>query len=74
MKDNYHFHKDCKYYPQCTEELVKEGKLERIKFTCPMLKYPVQYFKGDIHTIKWECGQFEPYQPNFLEEQAAWKN
>ena len=60
--DRYHFHKDCMYYPQCTEELIKEGRQELIKFTCPMLKYPQRYYKGDLHTIKWECSKFEPYQ------------
>lgn len=59
---NYHFHKDCKYYPQCTEELVKKGRQELIKFTCPMLKYSQTYYKSDLHSIKWECTKFEPYQ------------
>ena len=62
LRDFYHFHKDCKYYPQCTEELVKNGKKELVKFTCPMLKYPITYYKNDIHKIKWDCGHFEPYQ------------
>ena len=61
-KDTYHFHKDCKYYPQCTEREVKKGKTELIEFTCPMLKYPETYYKNDIHKIKWQCFQFEPYQ------------
>ena len=60
--DRYHFHKDCKYYPKCTEEVIKNGKQELIKFTCPMLEYPQTYYKGDIHTIKWECHAYEPYQ------------
>lgn len=67
LRDLYHFHKDCKYYPQCTEEIVKKGKQELIKFTCPALKYSQLYYKGDIHTIKWDCLKFEPYQPNFLD-------
>ena len=68
--NTYHFHKDCKYYPQCTEETVQKGRQELIKFTCPMLKYPALYYKQDIHTIKWECLEFEPYQTSledFLE-------
>ena len=65
--DTYHFHKDCKYYSQCTEKLVKRGKQEFVEFRCPMNKYPVLYYKRDIHTIKWQCGAFEPYQLKFSE-------
>lgn len=59
--EHYHFHKDCKYYPECTEELIKNQGHEVIKFVCPVggVGY---YYKGDLHTIKWECGAFEPYQ------------
>lgn len=67
IKDIYHFHKDCKYYPNCTEKLVKKGKSEYIEFTCPMLRYPVTYYKRDIHTIKWSCPEFEAYQPTLWE-------
>ena len=62
-----HFHKDCRYYSDCTEEVVYEGKQKYIKFTCPMFKYPQSYYCNDLHTIKWECTKFEPYQNNFLD-------
>lgn len=57
----YHFHKDCTYYPDCTEELTKNMGHDVIKFTCPKggVGY---YYKGDLHTIKWECAYFQPYQ------------
>ena len=58
----YHFHKDCKYYPQCTETPVKDGWHECIDFYCPALGEHQRYYKNDLHTIKWECGAFEPYQ------------
>lgn len=61
-KEMYHFHKDCKYYSACKEEEVLKGKSKRIRFTCPMLRNPVLYSPGDIHTIKWECNKFDAYQ------------
>jgi len=72
IADRYHFHKECKYYPQCTEELVINGKQELIKFICPKLQHPQLYYKSDIHTIKWCCNQFEPYQQtlNFEENET----
>lgn len=65
--DYYHFHKDCKYYEKCTEEIVMQGKQKRIKFTCPQLQYPQLYYINDLHTIKWECGLFEPKQKDLKE-------
>ena len=62
IADTYHFHKDCKYYPECTEEIVTKGKQKFIQFTCPKLKYPQLYYKGDLHSIKWQCFSFEPLQ------------
>ena len=63
-KDNYHFHKDCAYYPESTERIVKEGKSKRIEFFCPAYNNgrPTLYYLGDLHTIKWACPCFEPYQ------------
>lgn len=60
--DIYHFHKDCKYYAQCKEEVVYQGKSKRIRFSCPKMKHSQLYVPGDLHTIKWECDEFEPYQ------------
>lgn len=57
----YHFHKDCKYYPECTETPVKQGRHECIRFECPVGGRQL-YYKNDLHTIKWECGAFVPYQ------------
>lgn len=59
--ENYYFHRDCKYFPECTEELAKNQGHEVIKFTCPVggVGY---YYKGYLHAIKWECVAFEPYQ------------
>lgn len=62
LKDTYHFHKDCKFYPECKEQLVTRGSAELIEFTCPMLKHPQIYYKGDVHSIKWQCSAFEPAQ------------
>ena len=64
--DNYHFHKDCKYYPQCTETPVRDGRHECIRFYCPAMNENQMYYKNDLHTIKWECGRFEPYQENLF--------
>lgn len=66
MKQEYHFHKDCKYYPQCTEETITEGKHTFVRFTCPRINRTQKYYPGDIHTIKFSCGLFEPYQDNLL--------
>lgn len=57
----YHFHKDCKHFPECTEELTRNQGHEVIKFTCPAggVGY---YYKGDLHSIKWDCGAYEPMQ------------
>lgn len=64
ISDTYHFHKDCKYYPECTEEIVKNGKQELVKFTCPKSNgHSSLYYKSDIHSIMWQCPGFEPYQP-----------
>lgn len=57
----YHFHKDCKHFPECTEELTRNQGHEVIKFTCPAVGTRM-YYKNDLHTIKWECAMFEPYQ------------
>lgn len=65
--DNYHFHKDCKHYGKCKEETVFKGKRKYIRFTCPCLKYPQLYYPNDLHTIKWECGLFEPKQEDLKE-------
>lgn len=62
MSKNYHFHKDCAYYPQCKEEVVKIGKQKRIRFTCPMMRYSQLYFLNDLHRVKWCCTEFRPYQ------------
>ena len=59
--NDYHFHKDCKYFSECTEEIVKDGRHEVIKFTCPVGGVG-HYYKGDLHTIKWDLPCFEPYQ------------
>ena len=65
MKDNYHFHKDCKYFSQCTEEIMKEGKQRYVRFTCPAIApQTLKYYLGDVHTIKISCAKFEPYQNN----------
>lgn len=64
--EHYHFHKDCKYFPECTEELIKDGQHEVIKFTCPVVGTR-QYYKGDLHTIKWECACFEPFQNSLFD-------
>lgn len=62
----YHFHKDCKYFPECTEELTRNQGHEVIKFTCPAggVGY---YYKGDLHSIKWECGAWEPMQMDIMD-------
>lgn len=60
VSEIYHFHKDCKHYEKCTEEIVIQGKRKRIKFICPQLKYPQLYYIKDLHTIKWDCPLFEP--------------
>lgn len=62
----YHFHKDCKYFPECTEELTRNQGHEVIKFTCPAggVGY---YYKGDLHSIKWECGAYEPMQMDIMD-------
>ena len=62
MSDNYHFHKDCKYYEQCKEETVFKGKRKYTQFICPRLRYPQLYYPKDLHTIKWDCALFEPKQ------------
>lgn len=61
LSECYHFHKDCKYFLECTEEVVRNQGHEVIKFTCPRVG-PRMYYKGDLHTIKWDCACFEPYQ------------
>lgn len=58
--NSYHFHRDCRYYEQCKEETVMEGKHKYIKFVCPRLKNPQKYYPKDLHTIKWICPHFEP--------------
>lgn len=63
--DSYHFHKDCAYYPQCTEEIVKNASGKAVKFTCPM-GGTANYYLGDLHTIKWECKHFKPYQQDLF--------
>ena len=63
----YHFHKDCKYFPECTEELVKNQGHEVIKFSCPAVGVRY-YYKCDLHTIKWDCGAFEPLQMSLFKE------
>ena len=67
MSGDWHFHKDCKYYPQCTERVEKEGKHEYIRFTCPALKQTLKYYPSDVHTIKISCSKFEPYQQDLME-------
>ena len=67
MSEYYHFHKDCKHFPQCTETSVKDGRHECIDFWCPVVGKR-RYYKNDLHTIKWECAQFEPYQ------ETLWNN
>jgi ssDNA-binding Zn-finger/Zn-ribbon topoisomerase 1 len=57
----YHFHKDCKHFPECTEELTRNQGHEVIKFICPAGGV-VYYYKGDLHSIKWDCGAYEPSQ------------
>ena len=52
MSGDWHFHKECKYYPQCTERVEKEGKHEYIRFSCPALKQTLKYYPSDVHTIK----------------------
>lgn len=64
----YHFHKDCKYYSECTEVSFKEGKHKYIKFICPQLKHPQKYYPNDLHTIKYSCDSFEPYQESLFEQ------
>lgn len=66
MSGGYHFHKDCKYYPQCTEEVITEGKHKFDRFTCPRINVTQKYYQGDLHTIKISCSGFEPYQDNLL--------
>ena len=65
----YHFHKDCKYYPQCTETPVKYERHECIQFECPVAGKSL-YYKNDLHTIKWECTMFEPYQESLFKEES----
>lgn len=65
-QDVYQFHKDCKYYPQCTETEFRVGKHNYIRFTCPMLERSQKYYPGDLHTIKWPCSKFEPYQDDLF--------
>ncbi len=67
MSDNYYFHKDCKYYPKCTEETIKEGKREYVRFNCPAFGRSLKYYPGDVHTIKISCSKFEPYQRSLME-------
>jgi predicted esterase YcpF (UPF0227 family) len=66
-EDIYHFHRDCKYYSGCKEEAIKEGKHKYIKFTCPALERPQKYYTNDLHTIKFSCLKFEPYQKNLFD-------
>lgn len=67
----YHFHKDCKYYPECTEEPVKAGKHELILFRCPRGNdnRGSLYYKSDLHTIKDSCPVFEPMQTSLFDTQ-----
>lgn len=60
--DSYHFHRDCRYYGQCKEEMISEGKREYIKLVRPRLKKIQKYYPKDLHTIKWSCQLFEPKQ------------
>lgn len=48
--DSYHFHRDCRYYGQCKEEMISEGKREYIKLVCPRLKKIQKYYPKDLHT------------------------
>lgn len=68
IRDYYHFHKDCMYYPACTETIKYKGKVKYVKFKCPMLKYSQLYNARDIHGIKWECIKFKPRQVEIEEE------
>ena len=62
----YHFHKDCKYYYECTQELIKKDGHELIKLVCP--KGGVTwYYKSDINAVKWDSPCFEPYQTNITD-------
>lgn len=57
----YHFERDCVHFPECREEIIKQGRHEIVKLTCPVggTSY---YYKGDMHAIKWENPCFEPSQ------------
>jgi hypothetical protein len=67
MNNAYHFHKDCKYYPQCTEEVIKDGKQKYVRFVCPALTQSLKYYPNDVHAIKISCSKFEPYQQSLVE-------
>ena len=47
----YHFERDCKYFPECTVETIKQGRHEIVKVTCPV-GGTGYYYKGDLHSIK----------------------
>lgn len=60
----YHFHKDCKWWAECSTELVKKGKREFIGFRCPkgtQGKISL-FYKGDLEGIKYNSPCFEPHQ------------
>lgn len=57
----YHFERDCVHFPECTEEIIKQGRHEVVKVTCPV-GGTGYYYKGDLHSIKWEHPCFEEAQ------------
>lgn len=63
----YHYHKDCKWWSECSTEVVKNGKRELVGFRCPEGtggKISL-YYKGDLESIKYSCPCFEPHQVSF---------
>lgn len=65
--EHYHFHRDCMYYNEENVKKIKEGKREYITFYCPKTGHTSKYYVGDFHTIRWECGAFEPTQPTLFD-------
>ena len=57
-----HFHKDCKWWPECTIDLERLDGQYVIRFKCPVgtSEKGQIHDRGDLDKYQFECDHFEP--------------